>query len=139
MATPGTMLAQITPDQLVERVANGESPIKIADELGVTRAAVYRHLVAHPEYQKARKLSIGIRLDQAENTLISAPDQLSVSRGREVFRAVAWRAEREHPEAWGNAQKIMGADGGALQVEIVRYSAPVTIDATPTDAVLLKK
>ena len=137
MAAPGTVLALISPDDIVKRVANGESPIKIADELGVTRAAVYYHLVDHPGYKAARKTGMTIRLDQAENDLITAPDQLSVSRGREVFRAVAWRAEREHPDAWGVVNKLTGADGGPLQVQVVRFGAVIegeTVSDTPQKA-----
>lgn len=138
MATPGTVLAKITPDELVERVANGESPIKIADELGVTSAAVYYHLVEHPGYKPARKVGMTIRLDKAENSIIEAQDQLSVSRGREVFRAVAWRAEREHPDLWGVSTKLTGADGGPLQVQIVRFGQTIegeTVSSTaPCDA-----
>lgn len=96
----------ITADELVARVENGEIPSRIATELGVTKAAVYYHLSDHPDYQKARKTGMAIRLDEAETNVIDSNDQLSLSRAREAFRAVAWRAEREHPQEWSNKPDI---------------------------------
>lgn len=121
-------LEGITADELVSRVENGEIPSRIAEELGVTKAAVYYHLHPHPDYQPARKTGMAIRLDDAEGKIIAAEDQLSLARAREAFRAVAWRAEREHPAEWGNTSKIAGADGGPLQVQIVKFSGQI-IDA----------
>lgn len=99
-------LQGITADELVARVENGEIPSRIATELGVTKAAVYYHLSDHPDYQKARKTGMAIRLDEAETNVIDSNDQLSLSRAREAFRAVAWRAEREHPQEWSNKPDI---------------------------------
>ena len=133
MATPGTVIALVSPDELVERVANGEIPSRIATELGVTKAAVYYHLFDHPKYQPARKSGMAIRLDDAESAIIDSTDQLTLSRAREAFRAVAWRAEREHPELWGATNKVTGADGGPLQVRIVRYGDTIEGKATRAD------
>ena len=123
MAAHSTLITQITPDQLVERVANGEIPSRIATELGVTKAAVYYRVAEHPHYPKARKLGMAIRLDDAEGAIVDSRDQLTLSRAREAFRAVAWRAEREHPDAWGVTSKLTGADGGPIQVQVVRFGA----------------
>ena len=99
-------LVDITPDQLIDRVYNGENPSRIATDLGVTKAAVYYHIAQHPEYVKARQTGMSIRLDDAESEIKDSPDHLSLSRGREAFRAVAWRAEHEFPAIWGGKPTI---------------------------------
>lgn len=99
-------LATVNPDDLIERVSNGEVPSRIATELGVTKAAVYYHLSDHPDYHKARKTGMAIRLDQAETKIDCATDQLSLAQGREAFRAIAWRAEHEFPDLWGKQAGI---------------------------------
>ena len=95
-------LADITTDELIDRVSNGEIPSRIARELGVTKAAVYYHLRDHPNYLSARQVGMMIRLDDAEDGIANSTDQLSLARSRDGFRAVSWRAEREHPDLWGN-------------------------------------
>lgn len=120
-------LADISTQTLVDRVENGEIPSRIAEQLGVTKAAVYYHLHQHPDYQPARKTGMAIRLDEAESNIIAATDTLSLGRATQAFRAVAWRAEREHPAEWGAMSKLAGADGGPLQVQIVKF-AGTTID-----------
>jgi hypothetical protein len=115
MATPGA-LANVDTNDLIERIYNGDIPARIATELGVTKAAVYYHVGEHPEYQRARRIGMAIRLDEAEIGIVDSPDQLTLSRAREQFRAVAWRAEREHPDVWGQKQQ-------AIQINVLSVTS----------------
>lgn len=110
MATPG-VLANIDTDEIIERIANGAIPARIAQELGVTKAAIYYQISDHPLYRKARQSGMATRLDEAEISIMDSRDQLSLSRARETFRATAWRAEREHPSVWGNQQNTIQING----------------------------
>src|SRR3990167_2016095 len=123
MATPGA-LANVSADDLIEQIYNGAIPARIADDLGVHKCSVYRYLADHPEYQAARKAGMAVRLDDAESAVIAA-DERTLARAREVWRVVTWRAEREHPDAWGNTTKLAGADGGPLQGQIVRFGRTI--------------
>ena len=141
MATPGK-LATIDPDALIERIANGTVPIHLAAELGVHHASIYRFLAKHPEALEARRTGMACRLDHAEQAVLSA-DERTLSRAREAWRVVTWRAEREHPDAWGNATKLTGADGGPIQVQVVQFSGRTiegeSVAKTPIAALLPPK
>jgi len=128
MATPGK-LAHLEPSELIERIYNGEVPVRIAEQANVHKCSIYRFLADHPEYQKARKAGMAVRLDDAELGVMEA-DERTLARAREVWRVVTWRAEREHPESWGAANKLMGHDGGALQVQVVRFGALIDGEST---------
>ena len=125
MATPGA-LANIPPQDLIEQIYNGAVPAKIAEKLGIHKCSIYRHLADHPEYQRAKKIGMAVRLDMAEDAVVTS-DERTLPRAREAWRCATWRAEREHPAEWGSKVQGMGQDG-AITLEIVRYSAPVTID-----------
>ena len=99
MATPGA-LANIPADSIIEQIYNGAVPAKLADSLGVHKCSIYRHLADHPEYSKAKKIGMHVRLDEAEQAVIES-DERTLASARERFRIVAWRAEREHSDTWG--------------------------------------
>ena len=105
MSNGNGALAKAGDEVLLQRIADGERPAWIAEDLGVTRSAIYMRYPADSplskEFHKAKVSGATVRLDKAERDIETAPDQLSVSRARELFRAVAWRAEREHPDLWG--------------------------------------
>ena len=99
MARPGT-LANIDKDELIEDIANGAIPAYIARQLGVSKSSIHYQLSDHPLYQKARVVGMEVRLDDAELDLRES-DESNLPRAREVWKAVTWRAEREHPARWG--------------------------------------
>lgn len=121
MATPGA-LADLDVNATLERIANGAITQQIAHELNVHHSNLYRKLAQHPEYQAARECGMEARLDNAE-LAIQSSDERTLPRAREMFRAVAWRAEREHPARWGAKQELSVK---ALSVQIVAF--------LPTDA-----
>ena len=119
MATPGA-LAEYSPDDLIEQIYNGAVPAALAEQIGVHKCSIYRHLAEHPEYQKARKIGMAVRLDDAE-IAVDGADERTLAIARERWRVVTWRAEREHPDTWGQRQasivvNILNADG-ALAVQ----------------------
>ncbi len=128
MATPGA-LANIPADHVLDRISNGTVPQQLARELGVHHASIYRLLARLPEAREARKIGMACRLDNAEEAVLTS-DERTLPRAREAWRCATWRAEREHPAEWGSKVQGMGQDG-AITLEIVRYSAPVTIDQAP--------
>lgn len=123
MATPGALASQ-SHQELIERIYEGDVPQHIARELGVHHSSIYRFLATHPEYQQARKVGMAVRLDVAEQAVLTA-DERTLSRAREAWRCVTWRAEREHPETWGQVAKLTGADGGPIQVQIVKFAGTI--------------
>lgn len=120
MATPGA-LENVDHAKLVERIANGAIPQHLAAELGVHHASIYRLLAKIPDAAAARKIGMACRLDTAEEAVFTS-DERTLPRAREMWRCVTWRAEREHPDLWGATNKLAGADGGPLQVQIVQFS-----------------
>lgn len=119
MATPGA-LATLDVKETLERIANGAITQKIAQELNVHHSNLYRKLAQHPEYQAARECGMEARLDNAEMAIESS-DERTLPRAREMFRAVAWRAEREHPQRWGSKQEL---NVKALSIQLVAFADP---------------
>lgn len=145
MAKAGALKA-IDPSQILNRVASGEYVPAIAQELGVSKQALSQFLAKHDKdsYLAARETAAEIRLDDAMMAIEQATDPLDLARARERFRAVAWRAEREHPGRWGQRQQVthdVGPDLSAMlrdarkRVADTQHAAalqPATIDITPT-------
>ena len=135
MATPGT-LATLDLDATLDRIANGEIAQQIAHSLGVPHSNLYRKLATHPEYSAARESGLAARLDKAENDVETA-DERTLARARELWRVVTWRAERECPARWGQVNKLTGADGGPIQVQVVRFGAVIDGESCPQPDVQL--
>lgn len=119
--------------RIIERIANGELVPEIAEDIGCTHAAIVYACNQHDpqQYQAARLTRSEVRLDKAEHGIQVAVDGLSLARARELFNAVRWRAEREHPDRWGQRQTIVHEDLSDLG-ERLRRARGRTIDATDT-------
>lgn len=129
---PYHKLTGIDLDAVIDRVAGGEYVAHIATEYGCTPAALYMRLAHHPGYQQAKALGIEMRLDRGLIEIEAAGDDLMVARAREVLlRRLEWRAEREHPDRWGQRQTIVHEDVSDLGERLRRARGRV-IDATPT-------
>lgn len=131
-------LATVDKQSILERIAAGEYVPAIAESIGVSKQALAQSLARwdRDAYLAARETAAEIRLDEAAMAIEAARDQVDLARARERFRAVAWRAEREHPARWGTrpatAIQVNGADG--MSVQIVSYAAPdsdTEADSTP--------
>lgn len=128
MATPGA-LAAIPPQDLVERIYNGAIPSHLAEELGVAKSSIYRHLADHPDYQHAKHTGMAVRLDDAE-LAVSTATECTLPRAREMWRCVTWRAEREHAGTWGAKQQL---DVRSVNVEIKEYVVRIANGALHTE------
>lgn len=99
-------LDQTTVDTLIARIASGALLRDLAEDLDVDKRRLSEALRAHEEYSTAKELGAEINLDEAQSMIRSACEQSDIARAREVFRAAAWRAEREHPHRWGARQIV---------------------------------
>lgn len=111
---------------LIDRIASGEYVPALAREYGVTKQALSARLrrIAPEAYAEAREIAAEIRLEDAQMAIAAAEDNIDLARARELFRAVAWRAEREHPSRWGTRPNTaIQVSGDGLQVQIVSYSS----------------
>lgn len=91
---------------IIDQIASGRLMRDVAKELAVTPAAISQYLAQDPEYQAAKECGIEQQLERWQAEMEAAQDPLNLARGRELFRAVAWRGEREHSHRWGAKQEI---------------------------------
>jgi hypothetical protein len=90
----------------MSRLASGELLRDIASSLDVSPAAISQVLSKDPQYLAARESGIEQQLEQWQACIEHAQDPLNLARGREAFRAAAWRGEREFPHRWGAKQEV---------------------------------
>lgn len=112
-------LATLDAQHVLDRIAAGEYVPAIAQEIGVSKQALAQALARYDRdsYLQARETAAEIRLDEAAMAIEKAEDVIDLARARERFRAVAWRAEREHPQRWGQRTQVtheVGPDLGDL-------------------------
>ena len=133
-----TERAQIAATVL-DRYIAGEQVANIAPEYNTSDVTIYalllrEHQDAWKDIQTARALA---RLERAQDALATLSDRLgtetafdalSLARIREQtkllevkVKSAQWELERLLKRLYATAQEITGADGGVLQVEIVRY------------------
>lgn len=127
-----TAVVSFDPDAIIDRIASGTLTRTIAAELGMSKSALKWRIDKHPRYEEAIQNQAEALVEKATEELMSEalpPHNAFVSRARaRVDAAHKWAAARD-PARWAPGQRLMGGDGGPLQVEIVRYSQPVTLDS----------
>lgn len=91
----------------------------------------------HPDYQAAKECAIEVQLDDAQLALRLAREPADIARAREMFRAAAWRAEREFPSRWGQKVEskqdlsisvrvnVLGAEGRLIEGQSVAIPAQI--------------
>jgi hypothetical protein len=120
-------LANVDMGAILDRIADGEYVPALASELGVSKQALAKALAKRDRdaYLAAREIAAEVRLEEVTMAIEQARDQVDLARARELFRAVAWRAEREHPHRWGakpsTAIQVNASDGAGVQ--IVSYAS----------------
>lgn len=100
--------AVISLDAMIDRVADGAFLRDLAKETGIDKRRLSERLRKHPDYAAAKEACIEGQLDDAQKALIDATTQADIARAREMFRAAAWRGERECHERWGQKTEISG-------------------------------
>jgi hypothetical protein len=107
-ASPTTALAAIDADALIDRISDGAFLRDLSKETGIDKRRLSERLRKHPAYQSAKETSIEVQLDDAQLALQLARETADIARAREMFRAAAWRAEREFPHRWGAKTQVSG-------------------------------
>jgi hypothetical protein len=146
-------LRGVDPQDIMQRVAEGELIRDIAKDYGVSRSAVSHYIASHTDkkdWNAVREHSIYARLERAAAELQSITDQvtnqdkdsaerldlgraqLTLACARENARLWQWRAEREFSHIFqakpSTAVNING--NGELNVQLVSYAAPATLPAS---------
>lgn len=130
MADPGPNHGALTRipniDQLiVDAVGQGKSLKSIAEQYGVSDVAILHRVKDHPDYRANLEIGLELRMDRREAELEHADTNVAVTRSDRLLGHARWLAERCAPARFGAGQKIMGADGGTLTVEIVKYGRTI--------------
>jgi transposase-like protein len=115
-------LAQYTenPERILAQLRGGKSVKTLASEFGISATAFYAWLVRNcPDeflaISAGRSLS---RIEQAEEDLDTAEDQLAVSKARESARLAQWNLERASKKLYGDSKQEQS--GITVQVLIAR-------------------
>lgn len=119
-------LATVDKAAILDRIAAGEYVPAIAESIGVSKQALAQSLARFDKdaYLAARETAAEIRLDEATMEIDRARDAVDLARAREKFRAVAWRAEREHPNRWGSRPTTaVQINGDGMSVAVVSYAS----------------
>jgi hypothetical protein len=138
----GQFLPVVNLDEqtVFDRIRAGEHASQIAAELGLHKSAISHRYRQNPEYLEARLSGAENRLEQAEIEIRAADDPLTLARAREVFRAVAWRCEREFPARWGQSHHLTVENVGDLGEKLRRSRERViegeTVAQIPNAALL---
>lgn len=107
---------------IIKSLLDGKRLSDIARQLGVSHQALSAPLQDDPDYLAAMDASLDVRMDQREDELESAQDQLAVARARELLSHARFRAERLAPARWGK----------------VAESAPVSVTLTLSSSTIAK-
>ena len=122
---------------LIEGVQAGRSMLSLAKQYGVTDNAIWKRVKQHPDYKDSLETGIELRMDLREQQLEGAPTNVDVTRADRLLGHARWLAERTAPQRFGQINKLTGADGGPIQVEIVRYGATIEGSVAVQDAEVL--
>lgn len=125
-----TAVALIHRDSIIAQIAQGKRLSDIAPALGVIPNAISKVLKSDPVYRDAIEAGFHCRLDAAERDLESAAEQVDVARARARFQSVAWRAEREFSETWGQKNQVNHTVTITLGDKLLQAEARV-IDVAP--------
>jgi hypothetical protein len=115
------------------RYREGEHIFQIAKDLGVSRAGLYRHILAiAPDQWKEAKVSRVLDdIEQAEETLRTAQDPRETTRAREQHRAATWMLERLRRDTFGQDQGQ--SSGSAVQININMRRGPLDVVGEGSD------
>lgn len=92
--------------RILEGIASGKSLKTIADEFDVTDVAILRRIEDNPNYKPFRRIGLRLRMDQREQELESAGDNVSVTRADRLLGHARWLAERLDSETYGQKSHL---------------------------------
>ena len=131
-------LAAIPKHEIYSRIAAGELPTRIADDIGVDKSAITLRYGKDPDYLRAREVGTEVRLDCGEAAIEAAGDNLNVARAREIVqRRREWRASVEFPHRWGQKSQVtleVGPDLGEVLMRAQRRVIEGAVVSAPPDA-----
>ena len=105
---------QVIPDEkrveilqdAIESLTKGEPTDQIAARHDIDGGLLRTWLLVDDTANQARSLYFAGELDRARQTIKEAQDPLTLARGREDFRSIAWLAERRNAAHWGQTNNI---------------------------------
>lgn len=95
-------------ESLIDQIANGAFLKDLSEQTGLDKRRLSEILRTHPDYPSAKQSAVEVQLDKAQKAIETAAEMSDIARAREMFRAAAWRAEREFPGRWGIKQDSQG-------------------------------
>lgn len=100
-------LATLDTDRVISRLAGGEFLRSIAQEFGVDKSTIYRHLRDDPRYREAIVNQAESLVEQATAEAFKAETAVSsnIARAR-VDAAHKWAAAKD-PATWGSKANIV--------------------------------
>lgn len=126
-------VALLNRDEILRRLANGETVTKIADDLGyASHGGIINRLEDDPEYTKALRAGLILRMEKRERELEVADSNVTVTRADRLLGHARWLAERSDPARWGQVNKLQVENVGDLGDRLRRARERV-IDAEVVD------
>ena len=128
------LAGRISTTEILQRYERGERIDAIANELGCTNKAVYRHLLLNaPEewqaYQASHVLDEHQRWSEA---VYRAPDALELARAREGLKAAQWQLERLCKRLYGSHTEPETRGTIAIQINFAGNGAVHSVEGQAT-------
>ena len=113
-------------DTILARMRRGDSLTTIAHDLGYAdHSGIAHRLDNDPEFRSALRSGIIGKLEKREQELGEATQNVTVTRADRLLGHARWWAERLDPARFGQLTKLTGADGGPIQVQVVRFGQTI--------------
>lgn len=129
-----TKYTEVLGRDICARIAQGDSLRKICEDEAYPTARTVHNWLVDPEkeeffqqYARAREAQAHAYFDQIVDIADGSPEDLDavkVQRDRLRIDARKWACSKLAPKSYGDKIEVGGPDGGALKVEIVRYTDP---------------
>ena len=124
MPAPGYAIALKHKDEILRRMALGQPITTIAHDLGYAdHSGIIHRLGEDKDYQAALRAGLVGKLEHREKELENADTNITVTRADRLLGHARWWAERLDPQRFGAVQKLTGADGGPITVELVSFAS----------------
>ena len=112
--------------EVLEMLAAGKPLTEVAAHLGLsTPSAITERIAEDPDYRAAMASSAWVKLQKREDELEVADSNVHVTRADRLLGHARWLAERLARSVLGQQTAITGADGGPIQVQVVRFGRTI--------------